>query len=560
MAFATSAPTVSWTPFDAPVPGTAPVQTVGLVQQFVESTGSLYSLPAAAAEVLRLTGAPTIDLAAIKHCVESDPALAARILRVTNSSLFGPSRQVTDLSQALTLLGIRPLKILVLGFSLPRELFTGLQAEVLSWYWRHTLIKAVAARELAERVWHLPGDEPFLAGLVQDIGILALIQQLGEPYQKLLSQLQTHGGSLVESELEVLGFDHLVLSARLLAHWGLPPGLCAAVSVPPTMKRIKALSPEERTLPQMLHLSELLARLIEQPYGSALHELLQAGASYCGLTYEALQPLVVALQNKVQDLADVLSLKLPGGRSYVDLLLDAHTRLADEALVSAAIATERAAGTGIPELQSELNAAVQRSVSRKPDRTLPGRPINASRSERAMPGAGGNTAHRCGLTTTSRITTAADLHARLSAALEAARQRRTPLTLVFFEIDRFGDLLMQLGVGGSAEAMHLLCDAVGRWSATGDRALQVSDSRVAVIASECSRHESVEMARSVLAEVKPWSSQHLPLSFELTLSSGLATLEVPLRNYTASDFLPAAERCLSAAQLSGGNTVKSIDL
>ena len=76
---------------------TTTTEAIGLVQQFVERTGQLYSLPAVAAEVLRLTGEPQIDPRAIKDCVERDPALAARILRVVNSSLFGPSRQVTDL-------------------------------------------------------------------------------------------------------------------------------------------------------------------------------------------------------------------------------------------------------------------------------------------------------------------------------------------------------------------------------------------------------------------------------------------------------------------------------
>src|SRR6476646_11602538 len=107
-------------------------ETVGLVQQFVERTGQLYSLPAVAAEVLRLTGEPTIDARALKECLERDPALATRLLRVVNSSLFGLSRQVSDLSQALAVLGIRPLKMLVLGFSLPKELFSELEANVLA--------------------------------------------------------------------------------------------------------------------------------------------------------------------------------------------------------------------------------------------------------------------------------------------------------------------------------------------------------------------------------------------------------------------------------------------
>src|SRR5437764_3227847 len=183
-------------------------ETTGLVQQFVERTGQLYSLPAAAAQVLRLADEPQLDRHAIKQCLEGDPALVVRILRVVNSSLFGPPRQVTELNQALTLLGIRPLKMLVLGFSLPKELFAGLEAEVLERYWRQTLVKAVAVREISERLWRVPGDEPFLAALIQDIGMLALIQQLGPSYERLLAHVQSAGGSLIECELDTLGFDH----------------------------------------------------------------------------------------------------------------------------------------------------------------------------------------------------------------------------------------------------------------------------------------------------------------------------------------------------------------
>src|SRR5687767_1106693 len=213
-------------------------ETIGLVQQFVERSGQLYSLPAVAAEVFRLTGEAQVDSRALKECLERDPALTTRLLRVVNSSLFGLGRPVTDLGQALAQIGIRPLKMLVLGFSLPRELFAGLEAQVLAHYWRRTLIKAIAARELAERFWRTPGDEAFTAGLVQDIGILALVQQLGEPYQQFLAHVREHGGNLLDHEMETLGFDHLVLSSRLLRHWGFPEKFCALVALPPTEERV----------------------------------------------------------------------------------------------------------------------------------------------------------------------------------------------------------------------------------------------------------------------------------------------------------------------------------
>jgi HD-like signal output (HDOD) protein len=58
--------------------------------------------------------------------------------------------------------------------------------DILRRYWRRTLTKAVAAREISETLWKLPGDEAFLAGLLQDVGILVLLQEYGEPYVRLL--------------------------------------------------------------------------------------------------------------------------------------------------------------------------------------------------------------------------------------------------------------------------------------------------------------------------------------------------------------------------------------
>src|SRR5262245_25942966 len=118
----------------ATVGAPAATETVGLVQQFVQRTGQLYSLPAVAAQVLQLTAEPRADARALKGCITRDPALATRMPRVVNTSLFAVTRQVTDRSQALALLGTRPLKMLVLGFSLPKELFTGVEASVLARY------------------------------------------------------------------------------------------------------------------------------------------------------------------------------------------------------------------------------------------------------------------------------------------------------------------------------------------------------------------------------------------------------------------------------------------
>jgi HD-like signal output (HDOD) protein len=526
-------------------------ETVGLVQQFVERAGQLYSLPAAAAEMLRLTNQPHLDPRAIKDCLERDPALATRILRVANSSLFGPSRPITDLGQALALLGIRPLKMLVLGFSLPRELFTGLEAAVLSRYWRTSLIKAVAARELAEQAWHVPGDEPFLAGLVQDIGVLALIQQLGQPYLTLLDHVHESGRRLDAAELEVLGFDHLVLSARLLLHWGLPAGLAAAISVPPDERRILELTARERTLPQMLHLADLLSRLIDRSEPETLAKLLAIGGRYCGLTSEQLQHVVGALQDKVASLAEVLALDLPEGQNYLDILLAAQRCLADETLSIAAELAKPQPEQDLLELASRLQAELALITSHRgagnPRSTLPAASTSLYRNEQRPHAASSGGSEP-------------SLSSLAAAAIQSSRQARTALSLALFEIDHFGDILLELGASGMTALIHRLRGELAEWTGQARPALLVSDSRMAMLLHAHSRSEAVQAGRAAIAAAKRWSLDQFRLAAELTLSCGIATLEVVPPNFATSDLLKAAERCLAGAQLSGGNTVKSIEL
>ncbi|MDP6469153.1 MAG: HDOD domain-containing protein, partial [Pirellulaceae bacterium] len=193
---------------------------LNVLDQLAKRARRMYTLPAVAMQVVELTNRPTIDVVALKECIQNDPALTTKILRVANSSLFGLPSKVRDLNQALTLIGSTRLKLMVLGFSLPDELLSNLDLDVLKNYWRHALVKAVAAREISEMVWKMPGDEAFIAGLLQDVGMLALIQDLGRPYVAFLDRVWSGGGDLAALESSTLGFDHVILSARLLEAWG----------------------------------------------------------------------------------------------------------------------------------------------------------------------------------------------------------------------------------------------------------------------------------------------------------------------------------------------------
>src|SRR5919106_1670143 len=131
------------------------------LEQIVSRANALYSRPTVAMELVRLAEEPRVDAKALKDCVAQDPALTCKILRVVNSSLFGLNRPVADLNQAIGLLGIKPLKLLVLGFNLPDALFAETAARELRWYWTNTLTRAVAARMICEQLWRQSGEEAF---------------------------------------------------------------------------------------------------------------------------------------------------------------------------------------------------------------------------------------------------------------------------------------------------------------------------------------------------------------------------------------------------------------
>ena len=184
-----------------------------MLHRFATRARRLYSLPAVAVRVVELAQQSEIDTVALRESIETDPALTGKILRVANSSLFGLSQQVVNVGQAFALLGAKTVRVLVLGFSLPEGLLCNVEAHVLSRYWRQAALKAISAREISRQIWGLPGDEAFLAGLLQDIGMLALIQDLGSPYVQFLERIFAEGDCLHRLERETLGFDHTELSA-----------------------------------------------------------------------------------------------------------------------------------------------------------------------------------------------------------------------------------------------------------------------------------------------------------------------------------------------------------
>lgn len=550
------------------------------LERLAARAGQMHSLPAVAIKVLELTNNPQVDTRALKQCIENDPALTSKILRVVNSSLFGLSRQVSDLNQALALLGTKPLKMLVLGFSLPAGLFAGVTAEVLGRFWRHSLTRAVAAREISETQWRTPGDDAFIAGLLQDLGLLLLVDQLGEPYVRLLEKVFASGKDLLEVERAAMGFDHTMLTARLLSQWAFPESLIEAVVWKPNGAPAEAPDAGnrqslpgkrgEKALPEIVHLAELLAQVLADGRTNALQEVMRFGRQYHGLSAPSLEALVDGLQQKVSQLAAVLNLQLPDGADYRDILVQSQKQLAEVAASAVEdLLRAKAAGAAIEEYEPiwselhDLGQAVSKIVRGIPEQQKEDAQRTASQPSPTAVAVGAASVRASPVSRSGageHAQTEESLLARLRSAVIACRQRRCALSLMLVELDRSEDI--------SAAAQQQLAEHANRLEAAirqhidhpGLLVLPHGQCGCAVILPDCDRRQAVELANQLIDAFRCGQPHEHRGYRRASLSVGVATVSLPPKNFPAEDLLHGASRCLFGSRASGGGMVKSIEI
>lgn len=540
-----------------------------VMDRLVARAKQLYTLPGVAVRVLELTDDPKLDTRALKECIENDPALTTKVLRVVNSSLFGLRGEVSDLNQALALLGIKPLKLLILGFSLPSGLFAGVAASTLGWYWRRTLTKAVAAREISETVWHRPGDEAFIAGLLQDLGMLLLIQELGTPYLDFLEKVRHRGYDLWALETASMGFHHAQLTAALLAQWRLPAALVDAVVWQPPDEHVQDGAAPRGSLGSIVHLAEWIARLLVDGRAEVLGRLLAIGQQEHGLAAEQLTALVETLEKKVQDLAAIFSLPLSQGMDYRTILAAAHARLADVAASAAEDLLRQGqahptspSSLPLPDEMHSLTAAASRLAQR------PVEPVDSA----AVPAPASVSPTLAELSPVAPVAArpegrllGPEAHAtvlgHVARAVAACRQARCALSLLMVEIGHTDELVLAYGLAGFRQLCAVVQQACRALTEEGGMCVPCGEASFALILPECDRQMAVRLGNELIDRVaKSSAGRASARQPALSLGVGAATVCVPPKNFPPKDLLLAASRCLYGSHASGGGVVKSIEI
>lgn len=154
----------------------------------------------------------------VHQIISKDQALAARILRVANSSYYSCPRKISRISDAISYMGFDSVRSLVIA-SVIEDLFkkTGLAEKLL---WDHSLACAAAAKKLAMAAKFRKLEEAFLAGLMHDIGKVVLSQKAPDEMLQIVQEVYNNPGTdFAEIEMARFGFTHAEVGRFVVKRW-----------------------------------------------------------------------------------------------------------------------------------------------------------------------------------------------------------------------------------------------------------------------------------------------------------------------------------------------------
>lgn len=191
-----------------------------------ENVRTVFSLPDIALRINELISSEKASNTELERIILHDPAITAKILRFANSAYFGFSREVETISRAITLIGHKELRNLVMATSVIST-FKDISSDLIDMesFWYQSVTCGVVARLLAVYKKNKARERFFIAGLLHAIGKLILLSQFPKESAEILRYKDQGIQAITNAERKIFGFTYVQLSAELLKLWKLPPSI-----------------------------------------------------------------------------------------------------------------------------------------------------------------------------------------------------------------------------------------------------------------------------------------------------------------------------------------------
>jgi HD-like signal output (HDOD) protein/signal transduction histidine kinase len=284
----------------------AQLETMHQPDQDIRNRLLIARLPAMPQILIKLIGhlqADDLGMPELAALIAQDAGMTGKILAVANSSAYHRGTRSANLEQSLVSLGTDMIKTLVISESVFQTFnnFPHSGSTDLRGFWKSSLTTAVVARELARRIGYAQHEEAYLAGLLHNVGRLALLATA--PREYAFNFTARDDEDLCAVEQRTLQITHTEAGAWLIERWQLDSFLADSVLYHhEASARLEAAHP----LIRIVRLAHLMAAHRDDT------EALDDGAALCGLTRPELAEILALAERQVAQSADYLGIDLAG--------------------------------------------------------------------------------------------------------------------------------------------------------------------------------------------------------------------------------------------------------
>ena len=234
------------------------------LDSFIGGIEDLPTLPGIALRILEAVRKDEPNIDEISDIISTDPPLSAKVLRLVNSSFYNLPSKITSVVHSIKMLGLNSVKNIALGFSLVNN-FQSKKSNGFDYtnFWKNSLVGAISAKLLTEKLHPELLDNAFFMGLLQNIGTLTMGHCMPAQYNLVLSEMKNSSSEGQDAEGYILGYNHQEIGEYMMKSWGLPETLYIPVGYHHSPEKLSSTQPNIQILTRILHLSSLFIDLFD---------------------------------------------------------------------------------------------------------------------------------------------------------------------------------------------------------------------------------------------------------------------------------------------------------
>ena len=260
-----------------------------VVDRILKSINTIPAFPATGNKVAQLLNKPDYSVAEVANVIKFDPSITANILKMANSSYFGPRHKISNINDAVAYLGQQNLLRAIQTAGVSKYYKKGAPGyfDKVTDLWEHSVAVALMSQIISKKITGHEDTTLYTAALLHDVGKIIMGEFVRDSLVKIAGLVSTQNISFLDAEEMVIGINHAALGGKIAAYWKFPTEIIEAISF---HHRPDLLEKEEKMMPWMVYIADQACLMLG--YGGGVD----------GLSYRAVSQVLKKFNLRMKDL------------------------------------------------------------------------------------------------------------------------------------------------------------------------------------------------------------------------------------------------------------------